>query len=276
MDEKQILEVLSFFGSTLKQAIPDDIMLGITDREKFIFYEPSKLLHFNIKNGDPIPLEDISLQTALKGKSCSTRVPEAVFGSEFMSYATPITFNGKVIGVIGMAYTIKHEIAFEATLKQYKECLNEIKQKNDSIYTSFNKLTETCLQITEKSEETLKSSKQMDTIINVMGNIARQTNLIGLNAGIESARVGEQGKGFAIVAQEIRKLATESQRASKEIESSLSTIKDGINTNVHGLHDINDATQQQTQTIQEFMRIITNMQTISEELNGLMGKILKI
>lgn len=276
MDEKQILEVLSFFGSTLKQAIPDDIMLGITDREKFIFYGPSKLLHFNIKNGDPIPLEDISLQEALKGKSCSTRVPEAAFGSEFMSYATPITFNGKVIGVIGMAYTIKHEIAFEATLKQYKECLNEIKQKNDNIYTSFNKLNETCLQITEKSEETLESSKQMDTIINVMSNIARQTNLIGLNAGIESARVGEQGKGFAIVAQEIRKLATESQRASKEIESSLSTIKDGINTNVHGLHDINHATQQQTQTIQEFMRIITNMQTISEELNGLMGKILKI
>ena len=276
MDEKQIFEVLSFLGSTLKQAVPDDVMLGITDREKFIFYAPSKLLNFNIKRGDFIPLEDISLQEALKGNSCSIRVPKEAFGIEFMSYATPIKFNGKVIGAIGMAYTIEHEIAFEDTLKQYKESLNEIKQKNDSIYINFNNLAETCLQITEKSQETLESSKQMDTIINVMSNIAKQTNLIGLNAGIESARVGEHGKGFGIVAQEIRKLASESQKASKEIENSLSHIKEGINTNVHGLNDINQATQQQTQIIQEFVGIINNMQTISEELDGLMRKILKI
>lgn len=276
MDGKQIMDVLSFFGNTLKQAVPDDVMLGITDREKFIFYAPSKHLNFNVKKGDSIPPEDISLQEALKGNSCSIRVSKEAFGIEFKSYATPIKFNGKVIGTIGMAYNIEDEIAFEDTLKQYRESLNEIKEKNDSIYENFKSLAETCFKITEKSQETLESSKQMDTIISVMSNIAKQTNLIGLNAGIESSRVGEHGKGFGIVAQEIRKLASESQSASKEIANSLSNIKEGINLSVHGLTDINQATQQQTIIIQEFVGIINNMQAISEELDHLMSKILKI
>jgi methyl-accepting chemotaxis protein len=96
----------------------------------------------------------------------------------------------------------------------------------DDTLNKMRVIAESVSATAKKMEELGKSSDQIGRIIGVIDDIADQTNLLALNAAIEAARAGEQGRGFAVVADEVRKLAERTTTATKEIAQMIKNIQD--------------------------------------------------
>jgi len=100
----------------------------------------------------------------------------------------------------------------------------------------MNRIAEVVKQSAETVQELGKSSDQIGEIIQVIDDIADQTNLLALNAAIEAARAGEQGRGFAVVADEVRKLAERTTKATKEIAGMIKQIQKDTNGAVESMN----------------------------------------
>jgi methyl-accepting chemotaxis protein len=140
----------------------------------------------------------------------------------------------------------------------------------DSI-RGMNKIVEIVESSSEIISELGKSSSEIGEIIEVIEEIADQTNLLALNAAIEAARAGEQGRGFAVVADEVRKLAEKTTRATKEISAKIKDIQNNtmkaVDSMKSGTLEANNGKVAIERAGDEFKNIVGNTKEISDLIN---------
>jgi len=108
----------------------------------------------------------------------------------------------------------------------------------------ISELKEEIVNVSESITELSNNSKNVGSVVEVIDSIAAQTNLLALNAAIEAARAGEQGRGFAVVADEVRSLAARTQQSTQEIREKIDELQDSANKSVIMMQSSKTKTEQ--------------------------------
>lgn len=172
------------------------------------------------------------------------------------------------------------EIAdFKGISTQLNDSAQNIFEHVNKFSESFNKLEKNTSELITAADKAKEQFDSTEEILDFTNRVAKQTNLLGLNAAIEAARAGEQGRGFAVVAEEVRKLAGVSMESSGKIESILSNIKgsvehleSGVDYTQHVIRDFKNDLQSIVDTLQSIKSFSKDMDHFSnlmnEHLNG--------
>ena len=132
--------------------------------------------------------------------------------------------------------------------------------------TDLDSLDQEITQASEVIKELEKDSYEIGTVLEVIRGIADQTNLLALNAAIEAARAGEQGRGFAVVADEVRTLASKTQESTKSIEQMITKLQDVSNKAVKVMTFSRDVCQKTVSNAHETVGVLTEM---NSEVNNM-------
>ena len=263
-----LLDAYVNIAPSLHKLMQEDMSISVYDTEKLLIYVPAKTFNLNLTPEEPLVDGDI-LSTAIKSnKEMSATVPKEVFGVPFASKVIPIhDEKGYVIGGVGVATSIEKANNLFEVSENLTAIVQETAASLEEITKSASNLAERIVDISDHMKEVSYGTNQIGQISKVVKEISDQSNLLGLNAAIEAARAGDAGRGFSVVADEIRKLATNSKENVSQIDDVTKGIReaiDNLNTAFEGISDFADL---QVGSIQQITEIVHDIGKNAQKLS---------
>ncbi|WCK56436.1 methyl-accepting chemotaxis protein [Aneurinibacillus sp. Ricciae_BoGa-3] len=260
------LDSLVAIVPVLTAAVPADLSIAICDLEKFIAYFPGKNLDLRIVAGQQLNPDEPLALALRENKRLESEVPADFYGFEFVGTAVPVhDKKSKVIG--GIAIQMRKQTELRAIADQISISLTQANEQITNVANGSDSLAKFTQNLLVQSYQAGEDVKSTDEVLSILKRIADQTNLLGLNAAIEAARAGEKGRGFEVVASEIRKFSKETVLSSEKISETLIHIQKATQQISSSIEQIATIGQEQAASTQQISTFIEEIQDMSNKLN---------
>lgn len=266
-EENKILSALLTVAPMLNDLYYDDICVSINDRQKILAYYPGETFDLGTKAGAEIQKNWLVNLAMEKNKKIVKEQDASVIGIPYVGIALPITDDmGGVIGGISILQSTEKTVRLQEMANKLTGFIDNLTSTMEEISAESEELTASSEEIAAVSEQTKLQVNETEEIAQLINKISRRINLIGLNAAIEAARVGSEGSGFKVVADEIRNLALQSAESLAKINEILNSIRDGISNLTEGVKLMSTSSDNQARVLESIAQEVEEVNLLSHDL----------
>ncbi|CAM4281052.1 methyl-accepting chemotaxis protein [Saccharibacillus endophyticus] len=263
-----MLAVAPYLGKMMRE----NTAVIIYDRTHMLYYAQHGDFDMGYKTGDPLypGFENFAALKGSKEARLDAYPAEMfTFGYPLHSVTIPLLENGEVAAVLTISYDQTNQEKLQTLANDNRSIAENLVDMVQHIAAHAEELQATSEQILVNTKTAVQNSGKINNVATLIKEISDQTNMLGLNAAIEAARVGELGAGFGVVAAEVRKLAVHSKSATADIELALKDVQDSIRVMENEISQIVSSSQEQANLVTNFTDVIERLQKTGESMQDL-------
>lgn len=269
-NDEALLEKFRFVLEFFNDLSIGDCGVSLTDREKYLYYKPGKKLDLKVQVGSPLKPGSAVYRAIHEKRRVVIRGDKSLFGQPYIAVAIPIVnSSGEVIGAACTQETVDRQDTLKEMAGKLTESIAVLASTSEEITAQAEEITAITQELAKLARESEKRMRETDQVLGFIRSVANQTNLLGLNAAIEAARVGDAGRGFGVVAEEIRKLAASSAESIQKIERIIKAIQSDSSRTYNEMDNIHNMVSQITAAITHVTGSIQQTNTLALELDRL-------
>lgn len=266
---EEILRLFTEIAPYINDIVIEDVGVSVIKDGFYTAYVPGKSFDLGVRAGEPMQGQ-VSEQCIKNGSKVIRAITkeQSAFNIPYIACAHPIKEGITTVGCIITTQAVVNQEKIRSISSELAASSEEFTASMEEIASGAQELANICGELGQLSGDLADTIKHTDEIVAFIRNVSNQTNLLGLNAAIESARVGEAGRGFSVVAEEVRKLAAVSAESVKNINASLNQIQESIMLMNQKVVSIDKTVQTQERSIQEMAKASQGFASMATELAG--------
>jgi hypothetical protein len=253
----------------IPQLVNAKIGMGVCDKEKWLALNVIPELKNQVQVGEPVKAGTGAHQAMMKRERIVAVVDKKLYGIPYVAISIPLIENGEIVGAAVIHESLERQDALLTTAKQLSDSASQLSGVIQTVLAQAQELAASGRSLKNMAEGTRSQVGETDRVVAFIKDVANQTNLLGLNAAIEAARVGEYGRGFGVVAEEVRKLAVNSSGSATDITKILGEIRGSVQGISELISQMETVTGSQAESIQGVTDHIQALIAMSEKLTSM-------
>lgn len=267
-----LAQSFEYYAPVLTDMFSEGGILFLTDKEKFAYKQGSVKFDLpELQVGKSLSENDISMQAMRKRDKVVQEIPKQRWGKDVMATCYPMIDEDidEVVGAFGLLLPRELPLKLKEMANNMGKGLTEVSAAMEEIAASASEISQNQNILNKEIETVQENAQEINNVLSFIKEIADETKMLGLNAAIEAARAGEMGRGFGVVAEEIRNLSDQSKQTVVQIKE----LTDRIHTSINDTKEVSNATvtttEQEAAATEEVNASIEEMTGLAEELDAL-------